>query len=149
MTATRQKKSKKLRAKTTHGYGSKKKHRGAGNRGGRGMAGTGKRADQKKSLILKKYGKEYFGKHGFKRPLKLMKKGKTINLNIINLKTKEGDTFDATKYDKVLGSGNLDKKIKIKANSFSKNALEKIKKSGSETITNASAKESVNKSAGS
>ena len=143
----RRKKNVKQRGSHTHGWGSKKKHRGAGNRGGKGMAGTGKRADQKKSLILKKYGKEYFGKHGFNRPLKLKKKGKTINIGIINEKTKNGDTFDASKYLKVLGSGNLDKKIKIKANSFSKKALEKIKKSGSEAITNASTKESIDKSA--
>jgi len=148
MTSRRPKKSKKFRAKTTHGWGSKKKHRGAGNRGGRGMAGTGKRADQKKSLILKTYGKKYFGKHGFKRPLKLKNKGKTINLNIINEKTSAGDTFNALKYEKVLGSGSLDKKIKIKANSFSKIALEKIKKSGSEAIIN-DIKKSADKSTGS
>ena len=43
-----------------------KKRRGAGNRGGRGMAGSGKRADQKKPTILKLYGSSYFGKRGEK-----------------------------------------------------------------------------------
>ena len=45
------KKVRKFRGSHTHGYGSKKKHRGAGSRGGRGMAGSGKRADQKKPSI--------------------------------------------------------------------------------------------------
>ena len=55
---------KRMRGTKTHGWGSKKKHRGAGNRGGRGMAGAGKRAEHKKTLILKKYTNAYFGKKG-------------------------------------------------------------------------------------
>ena len=62
MPVNKRKKATRFRAKTTHGYGSMKKNRGAGNRGGRGMAGSGKRADQKKPTILKLYGNEYFGK---------------------------------------------------------------------------------------
>jgi len=126
-----------MRAKTTHGYGSMKKNRGAGNRGGRGMAGTGKRADQKKPTILKKYGPSYFGKHGFNRPQSIVKKLKIINLSEINLKAEKKNNeyiFDASKYDKVLGNGNLTKKIKITSKSFSKSALEKIEKSGGESI---------------
>ena len=66
-----------MRAQTTHGWGSKKKHRGSGNRGGFGMAGSGKRADQKKSLILKHFGKNYYGKKGFSS---IKKKLKAVNL---------------------------------------------------------------------
>jgi len=59
MTVHRRKKNKRMRgAKTTHGYGAKKKHRGSGNKGGKGMAGSGKRADQKKTMILKVFGNE-------------------------------------------------------------------------------------------
>ena len=66
MVVHKQKKNKRMRgAKTTHGYGAKKKHRGSGNKGGKGMAGSGKRADQKKTMILKVFGNEYFGRHGF------------------------------------------------------------------------------------
>ena len=53
MSVNKRKKNTRMRAKTTHGYGSMKKNRGAGNRGGRGMAGSGKRADQIKPTILK------------------------------------------------------------------------------------------------
>ena len=44
------KKTAKLRGSRTHGYGSSKKHRGGGSRGGRGMAGTKR---QKKTWMLK------------------------------------------------------------------------------------------------
>ncbi len=64
MTINKRKKNARQRGSWTHGWGSKKKHRGAGNRGGRGMAGTGKRADSKKPSIWKE---RYFGKYGFKK----------------------------------------------------------------------------------
>ena len=59
-----------MRGTSSHGWGSKKKHRGAGHRGGKGMAGSGKRADQKKPTILNLYGNDYYGKKGFRRPQK-------------------------------------------------------------------------------
>ena len=48
----------------THGWGARKKHKKSGHRGGKGMAGTGKRADQKKTLVTMLYGHNYFGKQG-------------------------------------------------------------------------------------
>ena len=46
-----------MRGSHTHGGGAKKKRRGAGNRGGRGMAGSGKRAGHKTyGIVLGKYG---------------------------------------------------------------------------------------------
>lgn len=65
MTVNRRKKDTRQRGSHTHGWGSKKKHRGSGNRGGKGMAGTGKRSDAIKPSIWKE---DYFGKHGFTRP---------------------------------------------------------------------------------
>jgi len=138
MPVNKRKKNTRMRAQTTYGYGSMKKHRGAGNRGGRGMAGTGKRADQKKSKILKTIGKKYYGKYGFNRPQSTVKINKVINLSEINEKAvKKGDlfVFDASKYDKVLANGNLTKKIKITCKSFSASAQEKIEKAGGEAIT--------------
>lgn len=46
------------------GWGARKKHKKAGHKGGVGMSGTGKRADQKKTLVIKLYGNDYFGKQG-------------------------------------------------------------------------------------
>lgn len=74
----KRKKSERYRGSQTHGGGAKKKRRGAGNRGGRGMAGSGKRADQKKPTILKNYGNSYFGKRGFSSKSKKVIKPITI-----------------------------------------------------------------------
>ena len=70
----------RLRGARTCGYGSRKKHRGKGSRGGKGMAGTGKRAGQKITLLIKEGIK--LGKRGFvsKKKLKRLKKQKVINL---------------------------------------------------------------------
>ena len=63
MTLNKRKKATRQRGSKTHGWGSMKKHRGAGNRGGRGRAGSGKRGDAKKPSYQKK---AYLGGHGFK-----------------------------------------------------------------------------------
>ena len=149
MVIHKRKKNKRMRgAKTTHGFGAKKKHRGAGNRGGKGMAGTGKRADQKKPTILNLYGNDYYGKKGFKRPAETKTIVKTINIEYLDthleqytkegLVTKEGDSFaiDLEKlgYTKLLGKGHLRHKIKIRAPSISASAAEKINASGGQVV---------------
>ena len=117
----KRKKNTRQRGTHTHGWGSKKKHRGAGNRGGRGMAGSGKRADQKKPSILKKYGSSYFGKRGFK-PIQL-KKQKIINFSdLYKLKDKiKNNTLNLKElgYTKLLSKGQPPK-LKIIISSFSK-----------------------------
>lgn len=138
MPINKRKKANRMRGQTTHGYGAMKKHRGAGNRGGRGMAGSGKRADQKKPSILKEFGNEYFGKRGFHLPQCKVKKLKILNLDYIekNCIEKTGKfEFDACKYDKILARGKLTKKIKVICKTFSKRALEKIKEAGGESVT--------------
>ena len=143
MTIRKRKKSSRMRAETTHGYGAKKKHRGAGSRGGRGMAGSEKRAHQKKPTILKEYGPSYFGKHGFKRPQNVMHEEKILNISYLEehvetLAKKENDTyvFDAAKagYTKILGAGTLTKRFKITCKKFSKKAKEKIEAAKGEVI---------------
>ena len=137
----KRKKSNRMRAQTTHGWGAKKKHRGSGNRGGVGMAGTGKRADQKKISILKNHGNAYFGKKGFSS---LKKKLKIINLfylenhaEILSInKEKDIFTIDLTKLgiDKILGSGNITKRMNLICNFASKNAISKIEAKGGKVI---------------
>ena len=63
MKTHKRKKSKGQRG-TTRYHGARKKWKSSGSKGGKGMAGTGKRADHKKSLIIKLYGTSYFGKQG-------------------------------------------------------------------------------------
>ena len=140
----RQKSSRMRGAKTTHGFGAKKKHRGSGNRGGFGMAGSGKRADQKKPTILQKFGNDYYGRHGFKIPNVLRNDITAINIADLQarldyylsekLVSKEGDSFviDLEKlgYQKLLGKGEVKLKMKISAPSFSESAKAKIEKAG-------------------
>src|SRR3989338_1972627 len=71
----------------THGGGARKKRKKSGHRGGCGMAGTGKRADQKKTLVTKLYGNKYFGKQGItsrgtKRDTRNRINLRTIELNL-------------------------------------------------------------------
>lgn len=129
----------------THGWGSMKKRRGAGNRGGRGMAGTGKRGDAKKPMIWKN--KKYFGKYGFKKK-NIIHKVKPVNLAYFEEKLnkliekklieQKGDLYiiDVKKlgFNKVLGYGKPTKKFQITSQSFSKDAIEKIKAAGGEAI---------------
>ncbi len=146
MTTYKTRKNRKMRGSKTHGWGSMKKHRGAGSRGGRGMAGTGKRGDAKKPGIWKD--KKYFGKHGFKRPKKI-----TIGVKAINLKTieqnleslllkklveKKNDFYviDLKKlgFNKLLSTGKVTKKFSIKCEYASNKAVDKIKKAGGSII---------------
>ena len=122
----------------THGKG-KKGGRGAGLRGGRGNAGLLKH----RYMHMIKNMPDHFGKHGFKRPQSIIQRNKTLNVgqledifpgkNEINL-TKEG-------FDKLLGGGRLNKKLKIKVNSASEKAIAKIKDKGGEIILPESPKE--------
>ena len=124
------KKNIRQRGSKTHGWGSMKKHRGAGNRGGRGMAGSGKRAKQKKMSILKKYKGKYLGKIGFNRPQKVIKKIIAINVtDLKKFKTKELNLIKLG-YNKLLGKGSVKEKYNIIVESYSKQAKEKIEKAG-------------------
>ena len=145
MVVNKRKKSDRQRAKTSHGWGSKKKHRGAGNRGGRGMAGSGKRADQKKPTIIKLYVNSYFGKKGFKTPKSIKEKINAINIGQLNKiiekgmakKEKEIYNIDLNElgYKKLLSKGALKYKAKIKVKYFSKNTIEKLKQQGGEIVS--------------
>ena len=129
MTVNKRKRFRRFRGSRTCGWGTKK-HRGAGNRGGRGMAGSGKRADQKKPTIIKLYGyKEYFGKHGFKRPQKIVEKINVINVGELKFEQKDVN-LDELGFDKLLGKGILNKAYNISVKACSDLAKEKIVKVG-------------------
>jgi large subunit ribosomal protein L15 len=136
------------RGQGTHGWGARKKHKKSGHRGGKGMAGTGKRADQKKTLVTKLYGHNYFGKQGItsrgtKRDKRPRINLKNIELNIESLikkgiakKTGKCIEIDLKEY-KILDASSeyLPKnKLIIKANEASKSAAEKVKKAGGEIL---------------
>ena len=115
----------------THGRG-KKAGRGAGLRGGRGNAGLLKH----RYMHMIKNMPNHFGKHGFKRHPSLTKRNKTINVGQIEDLFPGKNDIDLTKegFDKLLGSGKLNKKLKIKVNYASEKAIEKIKDKGGELI---------------
>ena len=146
-------KSSRFRGSHTHGRGFKKKARGSGHQGGVGMAGTGKRGDQKKTLVLNLFGNDYFGKDKTLRRGKSKPKLKEINLQYIedNMASliKKGIAKESSGvYElnlqgyKVLAKGEAKLKLKISCSACSASALEKVKKnSGSIEIDKKESKE--------
>ena len=126
---TKTKKSKK-KVSGRHGHGAS--WRGSGRHGGCGMAGTGKKADHKKSLVIVKF-KKYFGKQGITSQGTKRRKLKTINLREI-AQNYSGQKEINLKNHKILGDGDITTAITIKANAFTKSAKEKVEKAGGKII---------------
>jgi len=122
----KQKKADKMRGGSTHGYGSKKKHRGAGSRGGKGYAGS----FNHKRVYLRKYEPEHFAKKKFKS-LRNRNIAPTIpSMNLRELVGKEGEFPQ----HKILGTGTVPKGMIVKAKAFSVRAKEKIEAAGGQAI---------------
>ena len=140
MKTKKTKKSGKWRGNTTYGHGARKKWKGSGHHGGTGMAGTGKRADHKKSLIIKLYGNKYFGKQGITSKSTEKKRVNVINLgdiekNFNSLIKKYGKNKEIElKEYKILGEGEIKEALIIKAKAFSEIAKQKIEKVGGSAI---------------
>ena len=142
------------RKQGTHGWGSRKKHKKSGHRGGKGRAGTGKRADQKKSLMTKLYGHNYFGKQGITSKKTERDKRKRINLKDIELniekygkKTGNSWHLDLPDY-KILDAEedyNVKNKMIIKGMAASASASEKVKKAGGEIVVSKKVNENKKK----
>jgi large subunit ribosomal protein L15 len=115
----------------THGRG-KKAGRGAGLRGGRGNAGLGKH----KFMYMIKNMPDHFGKYGFKRPQGIVKRDNTINVGQLEEKFPGKKEINLTKegFDKLLGTGNITYSIKIKVNSASQKAKDKVKEKGGDVL---------------
>ena len=134
----------KLRGSRSNGGGCTKKRRGAGNKGGRGNAG----ASKQHWTWTAKFDPDHYGKHGFKRPQKMIKKVNPVNLSYLEEQadnliesgkaSKDGDSIviDVTElgYDKVLAKGKITKSFIISAPQFSASAIEKIEEMGGEAI---------------
>ena len=127
MVLRQRKKSTKMRGSKTHGYGAKKKHRGKGNKGGFGYAGSHK---HKWSHIVK-YEPDHFGK---KRLTGLYRKEKTINLFELE-KMGEQVNLDKMGYTKLLGTGKITHKVDVVVRKWTKRAEEKIKELGGSVKT--------------
>lgn len=140
------KKSKKQlgRGMGTHGRGARKAGKDKGHKGGRGMAGSGKRADHHKTRIINMYGNNYFGKSGITSRSTKRDKRDRINLFDIQNKYKPGE-INLEGY-KILGEGEIKGKFTIKAKEASKTAIEKVEAAGGKIILPEKKKDSKEKS---
>jgi len=136
------KRRSKKKKSGSHGYGSSKKNRGAGNRGGRGNAGRGKKAHHHKQT---KDGVHEMGEKGFnsRQPeqngINLRDIDQTIETFVEEGTAEETDNgyvFHADKagYEKVLGTGRLTRNIEIRAEEFSDSAQRKLDEGDGEAV---------------
>ncbi len=127
MKTHKRKKNSRIRGARTVGWGFRQKHKGHGNKGGFGKAGTGKRADHKKQSALESDPKgDYFGKQGLTSRGTAGKKYDKINLSDIkaNFFNKDGEKLDFKKH-KILGNG-MGFKAEIHAKAATKAAIDKM-----------------------
>jgi large subunit ribosomal protein L15 len=135
MAKKRKRNVKRRGAGRGQGWGSVKKHRGHGSKGGCGMAGTKK---QNKFWVMKNM-PDHLGKRGFKslqqRSIKVS--GRSIGLRDLERLAGKEKELDLRKhgYAKVLGSGDIRKAIIVKADAFTEKAKEKIEKAGGKIIS--------------
>jgi large subunit ribosomal protein L15 len=128
----KRKKLVKMRGSKTHGYGSKKKHRGGGSKGGKGQAGQFKH----KKTFFKRWGKEKQPRFKSLEQKNIRPKEKAINLgDLIGLAEGKSE-IDASEfgYGKVLSEGILQRPVTIKAKKFSERAKAKIEAAGGKVV---------------
>ncbi|MFX1389866.1 MAG: uL15m family ribosomal protein [Promethearchaeota archaeon] len=139
-----------MRGRRTHGYGRVGQHRKTGQRAGRGKTTQWKKS--KKTYYLKQKELGFpdpdwdLGKRGFKRPQDM---ARIYQINTINVKdldqkidqfvldqkaTKSGNTYninlDQINIQKILGRGEINKKVNITVSKASHKAIEKIEAAG-------------------
>jgi len=140
MVVRKAKKSRKMRGHRTMGWGAKGQHRDRGKEGGR-QIGMGK---EKWSWVVK-YGKDWYGKHGFVNPttynkvvITLRQLSDLLDNGTIKIESQEGKNIvDLSKYgyEKLLGSGNIKIPIVVKIEEASEKAKQKIAKMGGQIIS--------------
>ncbi len=145
MVVRKRKKSRKLRGRTrTMGWGRIGQHRKSGSRGGFGAVGMHKH----KWMWVLKYARNWYGKHGFTRPLELVPEIVAINVGELdelakfllskNLAYREDNkiVIDVASmgYNKVLGSGKVTLPLKIITRSITEKARKKIEEAGGEVV---------------
>lgn len=138
------KRSRHFRGSRHNGWGIVSGHKKKGQRGGFGKTGLGKF----KWIYTVKYMPGYFGKHGFKRPAKILEKINIINLKYLEIKLpnfeeqglveKKGThlEIDLGKlgYNKLLGTGKVHGKYNITVKYASENAVQKVEDAGGSVV---------------
>jgi len=140
----KRKKTSRIRGARTCGWGFRQKHKGHGNKGGFGMAGTGKRADHKKQSSEMKVKGKYFGKQG--ATSRSTKRTHQDQINLADIKSNYNTTKPINlKKHTILGTGD-GFKGEIIANKASKTAITKMTKAGGKiTLPQPKAKKEVKK----
>jgi large subunit ribosomal protein L15 len=127
--------TRKMRGSRNHGRGIKA-GRGAGKQGGRGNAGLHKY--KFKSMLI--YAPDHFGRHGFKRPPKMIEHPVSLNVGDLDqmvprleasgalVRVGEEYVLDLTKagVDRLLGGGVSAHRWKVFVAHATKNAAEKV-----------------------
>lgn len=133
-------KIRRYRGSRTHGYGQIGQHRCRGGRGGTGKAGL----DKHKWTYVLKNDPTYWEKKGFVSARTLNKKVRIINIGKLDdltdkletdkkLERKEQKIFlnlEQLGYDKLLGTGEINKPLLIKIGSYSEAASKKLEEAG-------------------
>ena len=137
-------KVRKQRGSRTHGYGQIGQHRAGGGRGGHGKAGY----DKHKWTYVLKYDPTYWKKKGFVSTRTLGKKVSIINVGKLDdladkldaekkLERKEKKIFldlESLGYNKLLGTGKINKPLLVKVASYSEAASRKLAEAGGEIL---------------
>jgi large subunit ribosomal protein L15 len=131
---TRLRKVRRLRGSRTHGYGQVGQHRGAGSRGGRGLAGLHKH----KWTWTVKFDPEHFGRPSLKAKRSRIR-GKSVNvghLDALAEKFGEKGRLDLTAlgYTKLLGMGAVSSPLKVRIGSASGMAKQKLEAAKGELL---------------
>jgi large subunit ribosomal protein L15 len=146
-------KKRRQRGSRTHGGGTHKNRRGAGNRGGRGRAGRKKH---------EQHNYEDVGKSGFKRPEKTERDVREVSVQKLDediaLLAEDG-VAEETEYGyrvdardvaedgweadvvKVLGGGQVYEQLEVTADAFSAGAVELIESEGGDAVVSERATE--------
>ncbi len=134
--------TRKMRGSRTHGRG-KKHGRGAGGRGGTGMAGLHKH----KFKWMIKYAPDHFGRHGFTRHAQMHE---TTSINLEDLERRLPDLesaghaktdssridvdLTAAGIDKLLGGGRVTRSMRITVARATESAVSKVSAAGGEVV---------------
>jgi len=128
----RKKKSKYL-GHRTFGTGNVKNERGNGNRGGCGKAG---RCKHKMSWVTANLPNGYYGKIGFhsvtRTDVPVVNLYEINRMAVLGKLEKKGDGYNFQFDGKVLATGQVTKKLSLKAKCWSKKVEEKLKAVGGE-----------------
>ncbi|MFT4303248.1 MAG: uL15 family ribosomal protein [Candidatus Woesearchaeota archaeon] len=119
----KRKKVTRLRGSKTHGGGSMKKRRGAGNRGGRGNAGSGKRGDAKKPSYWSDA--TWFGMYGFKSKSKASHSAVNVS-DLEKISNSLEINLSEKGISKLLGAGKVLKPFVVTVEKASPKAIDKI-----------------------